>query len=138
MLGSDWQLARDIAAYWMGQLPPPSSLCPLFVTPEKLVSYLDQIRFRSGHALTPCVGCGEWHRWAFFKRLLERHLIHSTPGDSPILQAIQSKIDQQIASDGGREAYLRSERATDEFFANLPENTSKPKWLRNAGDTGLE
>lgn len=138
MLGSDWHLAWDIAAYWAEQQPAPPSLCPLFATPEKLVSYLDQIRFRPGHALTPCVVCGEWHRWAFFKRLLERHLLHNAPGDSPILKAIQRKIDEQIALEGGREAYLRIQRATDEYMHNLPKLPSKPKRPANASDAEME
>ena len=120
MRGQDWDLAIALRDHWLGvDTPLDAKLCPLLADLDGLLAYLDEQGITPGDALLPCPVCGDHHRWALLRKLMEHALDIQPARHSKLLAMVNRSLDVVRDLYGGEEGYQRYKQGAEEFFAKV-------------------
>jgi hypothetical protein len=119
MRGIDWKLAMAVKDHWQGRKTHGVTLCPLLADLDRLLAYLDDKGLKPGHAVACCPECGDEHRWTLLHELMCSVLDLYPDRDTPLLKAVDQRLEPVRAAYGGKEKYREMTKAAEEYFAKI-------------------
>jgi len=93
MRGIDYNIAIALNSHWQGKATPDTKLCPLLADLDRLLTYLDEINFKTGHSIDPCPECGEEHRGALMRVIILNAFMLRPNSPSQLLAKISKEME---------------------------------------------
>lgn len=119
MRSVDWSMAIALRNHWKNPDATTLKLCPLLADVDRMLAYMDSMGLTPGHVIDPCPECGEEHRWALLRLLLEQALEVRPPSHSPLLSGLDECLESVRSLNGGKEGYREMRKEAEKAFARV-------------------